>query len=557
MDRADVDVLIVGAGPVGLTAALLLERLGCSVLVVEVRDGPQRAPAAHAINARTFEIWRQIGLDVDFIRSHALDPSDAGAVHWVTKLGGDVIGSLPYERQGDEVLAVTPTPLRNLSQHRLEPLLVDALATVGVHVRYEHRWESATTDDRGVISTITGSDGRLGVSSRWLLACDGASSPVRRMLRIEPEGPHRLQSFVMVHFAANLRDLVGERPGILFWICDPASGGAFVAHDIEREWVYMHAYDPDAETVASYTPERCEQLVRAALADPSVCLDITTIATWTMTAQVAPRFRDGRTFLVGDAAHRFPPTGGLGLNTGIQDAHNLAWKLAAVDHGHVAPALLDSYERERRPVAKRNAEVSLANALKLIEVPIALGADPDPGMFEANMSAILADAGGRQRVVAAIENQATHFDMLGLQLGYCYEPLGGVISSEADTDIDPIRTYVPSCRPGARLPHGWIQRAAGIVSTLDLIPLDRAVLVAGPACGATRADLRVGIDFEDPDGWWSGTLAMPDDGALLVRPDQHVAERWVTTPTDDEVVRRARDMAITWKEGIDVPSGQR
>ena len=131
MEHLDADVLIVGAGPVGLTAALLLERLGCSVLIVERRDGPQRAPAAHAVNARTFEIWRQIGLDVDHIRAHAQDPADAGAVHWVTKLGGDVIGSLPYERQGDEQLAVTPTPLRNLSQHRLEPLLVDALGQAG------------------------------------------------------------------------------------------------------------------------------------------------------------------------------------------------------------------------------------------------------------------------------------------------------------------------------------------------------------------------------------------------------------------------------------------
>jgi 2,4-dichlorophenol 6-monooxygenase len=557
VDRADVDVLIVGAGPVGLTAGLLLERLGCSVLILEVRDGPQRAPGAHAINARTFEIWRQIGLDVDLIRSHALDPADAGAVHWVTKLGGDVIGSLPYERQGDEVLAVTPTPLRNLSQHRLEPLLVGALATAGVHVRYGHRWESATSDDVGVISTITRSDGRLDVSSRWLLACDGASSPVRRKLGIEPEGPHQLQSFVMVHFAANLRELVGDQAGILFWICDPASGGAFVAHDIEREWVYMHAYDPEVETVASYPQERCEQLVRAALADSNTCLAITTVATWTMTAQVAPRFRDGRMFLVGDAAHRFPPTGGLGLNTGVQDAHNLAWKLAAVEHGHVAPALLDSYERERRPVAQRNAEVSLANALKLIEVPIALGADPDPEVFRANMSAVLADAGGRARVAAAIQNQATHFDMLGLQLGYCYESLGDVDSNETDRNVDPVRTYVPSCRAGARLPHGWVRRAGVVVSTLDLIPLDRAVVLAGPACGAIWADLRVGVDFKDPDGWWSAILAMPDDGALLVRPDQHIAGRWVTTPTDDEVARRASDMARTWKEGIDVPSGQR
>jgi 2-polyprenyl-6-methoxyphenol hydroxylase-like FAD-dependent oxidoreductase len=529
MEHVDVDVLVVGAGPVGLTAALLLQRLDCSVLVVERRDGPQRAPAAHAVNARTFEIWRQIGLDVDHIRAHAQDPADAGAVHWVTKLGGEVIASLPYERQGDEQLATTPTPLRNLSQHRLEPLLVAELAAAGIDLRYEHRWESATSDDGGVVSTIAGPDGALEVSSRWLLACDGASSPVRRTLGIEPEGPHRIQSFVMVHFAANLRDLVGEHPGVLFWVCDPASGGTFVAHDIDREWVYMHAYDPDAEDAASYTPERCERLVRAGLADPDVHLDIATVATWTMTAQVAPRFRDGRMFLVGDAAHRFPPTGGLGLNTGVQDAHNLAWKLAAVEHGRAASELLDSYETERRPVAQRNAEVSLTNALKLIEVPIALGADPDLEVFRANAAATLADTDGRARVVAAIEQQATHFDMLGLQLGYVYETPAAAITSGLDENIDPVRTYVPSSHPGARLPHGWIRRAGVRCSTLDLVPLDRPVLIGGPTCESVECDLRVGTDFDDPDGWWSDILALPAEGALLVRPDQHIAARWTTT----------------------------
>ena len=202
----------------------------------------------------------------------------------------------------------------------------------------------------------------------------------------------------------------------------------------------------------------------------------------------------------------------------MQDAHNLAWKLAAVEHGRAGPDLLDSYERERRPVAQRNAEVSLTNALKLIEVPIALGADPDLEVFQANMAATLADADGRAGVVAAIENQATHFDMLGLQLGYSYESSEAASSGALDDGIDPVRTYVPSSRPGARLPHGWIRRAGTVCSTLDLIPLDRPVLIAGPTCEIVDCDLRVGIDFDDPDGWWSDTLAMPDTGALLVRP---------------------------------------
>ena len=539
----DVDVLVVGAGPVGLTAALLLQRLGRTLAVVERRDGPSRAPAAHAVNARTFEIWRQIGLDVDALRAEAQDPADAGMVHWVRKLGGEVIASLPYERQGDEQLAVTPTPLRNLSQHRLEPRLVEALAAAGVPVHYGHQWESADLDraatTEGVTSSVAGPSGTATVASRWLLACDGASSPVRRRLGIVPEGPHRIQSFVMVHLAADLRPLVGDEPGVLFWICDAATGGTFVSHGIDREWVYMHAYDPDVEDAAAYTPERCEALVRAALADPDVPFEVLTVATWTMTAQVAPRFRDGRVFLVGDAAHRFPPTGGLGLNTGVADAHNLAWKLAAVDRGAADSALLDTYERERRPVAQRNAEVSLENALKIIEVPIALGADPDPVVFQANIDATLADPEGRARVVAAIEHQAPHFDLIGLQLGYAYD-LAGAEGAPADEGADDGRAYVPSSDPGGRLPHGWVRRAGTTCSTLDLIPLDHPVLIAGPTCTAVDADLRMGVDIDDPDGWWSTTLGLPDDGALLVRPDQHIAARWISTPAAAEVERARR-----------------
>ena len=432
-----VDVLVVGAGPVGLTAAHLLGRLGLTVRIVDRRDGPQRSPAAHVVNARSFEIWRQAGIDVAALRRRAQDPADAGFVHWVTKLGGEVLGSLPFEQQGDDVLAVTPTPLRNLSQHHLEPILRDELAAIDVPVAYSCTWLTATQDADGVTSTVRDADGERTVRSRWLLACDGAGSPVRRWLGITPVGPDRIQSFVMTHFTADLGPAVGDLGGVLYWVCDPDAGGTFVAHG-PCEWVYMRGFDPAVEDAATFTADRCERLVRDALAAPDVPIEILTVSLWHMTAQVATRYRDGRVFLVGDAAHRYPPTGGLGLNSGVGDAHNLAWKLAAVARGAADDALLDSYEAERRPVAQRNADVSLVNAMQLIEVPVAIAEGGD--------------------VAAAIAHQATHFDMLGLQLGYRYgAPDAGVPDAA-------IRTLHPGGRgrraPAARLGRTATARAA-------------------------------------------------------------------------------------------------
>ncbi|MBY0279303.1 FAD-dependent monooxygenase [Candidatus Binatia bacterium] len=538
MDNFDVPVLIVGAGPTGTMLSLLLKRLGVESRVVERRTEPSQAPAAHAINARTFEICRQAGVDMDAIAAASQPPADAGETHWVTRLGGEILGSLPYERQEDAVLAWTPTPLRNLSQHRFEPILLDALrAAGGAEPHWGERWIGASQDASGVTSLVTDVAGRTReIRSRYLLGADGAGSPVRKWLGIAQEGPERLQCFVMIHFRADLRPLIGPRPGVLFWVNDPTCSGVFVAHDLAREWVFMHAFDPDKEAAETYDRTRCERIVRAAMVRDDVPLEILTVSPWVMTCQVAERYRQGRVLLVGDAAHRFPPTGGLGLNTGVQDAHNLAWKLAAVLDGRAPDSLLDTYPSERQPVARYNAEQSLNNALRLLEVPQALGLGADLDDSKRAFAAVLADPERRRAVAAAIADQAEHFDMLGLQLGYVYGE-GALVPDgvEEPKPANPVREYRPTSRPGARLPHGWVTVNGTRRSTLDLIGLDRPTVLVGPGADAWLAAanavtprprcIRIGYDVTDADDWWRNVAGMPADGVLLVRPDQHVAYR--------------------------------
>lgn len=348
---SNIDVLIVGAGPVGISAAMLLHRMGHSVRIIDRREGPQRAPAAHVINARTFEVWRQIGVNVDHLRSIAQDPQAAGQVHWVTKLGGTVLGSLPYERQGDEMLAITPTPLRNLAQHILEPVLVDELSSMGIAVEYSTQWLSMIQEGESVVSTVSHDGNDEVIVAKYLLGCDGASSAVRRESGITMEGPDNLQSFAMIHFTADLSSLTRECPGVLYWLCDQGMGGTLISHGGDNEWVYMHPVD--ADYVIDQSPEVCVTMVRSVLIDVPVDIKILKTSSWTMTSQIADRYRDRRVFLVGDAAHRFPPSGGMGLNSGVQDAHNLTWKLHAVITDTADDTLLDTYDPERRPIAQR------------------------------------------------------------------------------------------------------------------------------------------------------------------------------------------------------------
>jgi len=540
-----------------MMAAILLAKQGRQTLVLERRDEYQRAPAAHVVNARTFEICRQAGIDMQAIARVAKDPADAGHVIFVTRLNGIELGRLPFEQQSDACLRHTPTPLRNLSQHRFEPILASAIEKhPEAAIRFGQQWEGAEQDESGVTSRVRDLEsGEIyEVRSRFLIAADGAGSRIRKSLEIEMDGPPRIQSFLMIHVAANLRRIVRDRPGVLYWIMDPEIGGTLVAHDIDREWVYMHPFDPESESEDEFDDERCRALVLRAIGE-EVPLRILDRGTWNMSAQVAQRMRERRIFLAGDAAHRFPPTGGMGLNTGIQDVHNLVWKLCAVEEGWAPESLLDSYETERRPVARNNADQSLRNAVKMIEVVRALGTLEEP--TSPRVQAALADPSTRRGVEEAIADQAEHFDMLGLQLGYAYAE-GSLIpdGSVAPTVANPVRDYVASSRPGARLPHAWLESGRARVSSLDLVGdagftlfswtdhTEWAKAIAGIG-SIPLSHVRIGEDVTVPDTHWSEVCGIEVGGALLVRPDHHVAWRAVSRPQDAHAeLQRALDTLL-------------
>jgi hypothetical protein len=347
-----------------------------------------------------------------------------------------------------------------------------------------------------------------------------------------------------------LRNYVGDRLGALHFVMDPEASGTFIAHDIDNESVFMLPFDPNTETVVDYTNDRCARIVRNAIGDNSADIDIVGAGSWHMTAQVAETMRQGRVFLMGDAAHRFPPTGGMGLNTGVADAHNLVWKLLAVEAGQASPSLLDTYESERRPIAEVNCHQSLTNAFKMVMLAEALALHP--GSTSADLAATLVDASRADTIAAGVQEQATHFDMLGLQLGYTYETAlnrGETLPMEA---IDPT-PFNPSGAIGSRLPHAWVD---GNTSTLDLVSQDGFTLFsfgeheawesALQKSSLSMSHVRVGETAHIPDAWGQ-QCGIEIGGALLIRPDQHIAWRSVSFPVEPSAVLDHAMRAILMK----------
>lgn len=558
-DEGTIPVLIAGGGATGMMQALLLAQHGVASIVVEARDVPYETPRAHALNPRTLEICRSLGLDVPRMQREAAPREEAGRVFFACRLLGPVFGSLPYERQDDGARAFTPTPLINLPQTEFEALLLDAvMAEPKIDYRRGWTWKGADEDNSAITSLVAGPTGEAHIRSRYLIGCDGAGSAVRQSRNITMSGEPAVLACLSIVFQADFRTLLADRPGMLFWVTDPTASGTFLGYHMDRLWSFVEMHPPGHIDLSLYSPERCTEIVLNAAGGDIPDMQIIGATPWTMTSQVADQYRSGRVLLAGDSAHRFPPTGGLGLNTGIQDAHNLAWKIAAVERRLADASLLDTYETERRAVALHNAEQSLVNAQRLAALA-ELRCEPEIWRDPVRFEAWLDEDDRRERIEAAIELQREHFDSFGLQLGFCYPP---ALADEAD-----VSTYVPQAEPGCRLPHAWLDEANDR-SLLDLLSPTRFTLIATNfAADTTVSEEVVLIDLSSltvPASWRTMAGLGPDE-AVLVRPDGHVAWRGPVADwrealrrslgRDSEAVAAERHHAIAASRNIGSPAG--
>jgi len=528
-----VPIVIVGGGPVGLAAALEFARYGVRSLLLERHHSTTWHPKARNLNTRTMEIARGWGRAVhDELTAVNLPPGWTSQIIYARTLAGEELGRMPTRGFAGFGRKVSPEIPLLSSQDVFEPILRRGAEATGLaELRFGHEAVQvdagmSTGDDRVVVTVRElPSERRYQVEAEYLIAADGAASSIRSQMGIELDGPKGIGHFVNVYFKADLDPLVAHRPAILYFVAGEDARGVFQPLDARGRWLCQINYDGTSTAFEAYTPEHCIDWIRTAVGDPACAPDILAVATWTMNATVARRLVTGRIILAGDAAHQLPPTGGFGMNTGIQDVHNLAWKLAVVCAGVAGSKLLETYDSERRPVARFNADRSLDNSRMVARISAAAtdGADDGPSPEET------------------VAESRRYGNFLGMELGFSYDSAAIVADgTEAPSREDAVIDYVPTGRPGHRAPHVWLERDGERCSTLDLFGSGFTLLagasgtswldaarMTGDRLGIQPAGFTIGSggDFQDEPGDWTRQYGVYDDGAVLVRPDGHVAWR--------------------------------
>ncbi|MBB3177994.1 FAD-dependent monooxygenase [Variovorax sp. Sphag1AA] len=559
----EVPVLVVGAGPAGLTAALALRQYGVDAVVVNRHGWTANTPRAHYQNQRAIEILRELGLEQQVVAA-GMPEALARNVVWAETLAGVEYARVPtyMAARTDAYRRASPCPSVNVAQHLMEPILARAAMERGAKIRWGHEFTGLTQDASGVVARILdrAEERSYAIRAQYVIGADGARSKVAEALGVAHEGPAGWGAAVNVWFRADLARYCAHRPGILYWTNRPGAdfwvgSGGFINVQPWNEWVLSFMYDP-AHGQPDLSNEAMATRVRTLVGDADLKVEVLAVSPWQMNAQVAQRMTSGRVFLAGDAAHRHPPSGALGSNTSMQDGYNLAWKLAAVLRGEAGEGLLASYEDERLPVARAIVSRSMQNIEIFQEVAAAIGfahGQSEEAGWGAHAE-LAASAAKREALRTALERQQHHFGAHGFELNVRYEK-GALVddgSVDARAEIDTAIHHVPSTRPGAHLPHAWLARGPGAHSeqrsTLDICRLGRWTLLVGHDGAAWReaarrvadalavaldvAGIGIGLDWRDVNDDWCALRGTGDDGCLLVRPDKVVAWRSVAMPTD-------------------------
>jgi 2-polyprenyl-6-methoxyphenol hydroxylase-like FAD-dependent oxidoreductase len=505
----EAPVLIVGGGLVGLSAAMFLAQYGIRSITIERLKTTSPLPRAAHFHMRTLELFRAAGIEQAVREQSEREFVPEGTIVAMDSLAGKVLAQIiPSLNEG--VDAVSPCRRLFVTQPGLEPILRRRAREAGATVIDGAEVSAVAQDKDGVRATIRDleSGETRELRGRYLIAADGGHSRVREQLGIGFSGRGTFSNSLTIYFKGDLSRQIADNPWSVIYINNPKLGGFFrLDRDSKSGFFAINTIgDPKADPAAAanaaadVSEPRLVELVRIGAGVPDLDVEIVGISRWRATAEVAERFADGRIFIAGDAAHLMPPNGGFGGNTGIHDAHNLAWKLAHVLNGHASPRLLDTYESERQPVARFTVEQAFSRYVTRTA----------PWLQASH----------------AIEPVAPDFD---IEIGYLYGSPRGV-------HADPRETFG---MPGSRAPHVWLTRPNGErVSTIDLT--GKFLLLAGPEGGAwveaakaAAAGLgklpldafAIGRDLGDPDGAFTAAYGIAKDGATLIRPDGFVAWR--------------------------------